>query len=64
VTKRGIRQRIVEEFSQWHTIQGIHTPKRIDQFINGRSSRQTFVLKISYNNNFPESTFAKPIPPK
>jgi len=64
VSNRGIRRRVVNEFSQWHSIQGINTPLRIDSTVNGRRSSQQFVLKINYNNNLPDSFFSKPIPPK
>src|SRR5262245_46796358 len=49
--KRGVQLRQVQEFSQWHVIQGIKTPLRTDSFVNGRKSSQLFVVKISYNNN-------------
>jgi hypothetical protein len=64
VNSRGIRVRIVDEFSQWHMIQGVNTPMRVDSSINGRRGSQTFVLKITYNNGIPDSLFSKPIPPK
>jgi len=64
VNKRGGRQRNVEEFSQWHVIQGVNTPLRIDGYVNGRRSFQSFILKINYNNNLPDSFFSKPVPPK
>jgi len=62
--RRGVRQRRVDEFSQWLVIQGIKTPMRTDGFVNGRKSSQMFVTKITYNNNLPDSFFSKPIPPK
>jgi outer membrane lipoprotein-sorting protein len=64
VNKKGIRQRNVDEFSQWHVIQGVNTPMRTDAYVNGRQSSQLFVLKITYNNNLPDSFFSKPVPPK
>ncbi len=62
--KKGVRQRHVQEFSQWHVIQGVNTPLRTDGFINGMKSSQLFVLKLTYNNNVPDSFFSKPEPPK
>lgn len=62
--KNGVRQRFVEEFSQWHMKQGVNTPLRIDLSVNGRPSSQHFILKITYNNNLPDSLFSKPVPPK
>jgi len=64
VDKQGVRYRHVEEYSQWHVIQGVKTPLRIDGFINGRKASQQFVLKIAYNNNLSDDFFVKPIPPK
>ncbi len=64
VDRRGVPQRWVTEFSQWHRIQGVHTPLRIDSFVNGRKHSQMFVVKISYNNGLADDFFAKPVPPK
>jgi hypothetical protein len=61
---KGVRLRQVEQFSQWHMIQGVNTPLRIDGSINGRRSTQRFTLKMTYNNNLPDSFFSKPVPPK
>ncbi|MBN1567121.1 MAG: hypothetical protein JXA73_04705 [Acidobacteria bacterium] len=61
---RGVRLRHVEEFSRWHMKQGILTSLRSDRYVNGRKSTQQFVLKITYNNNLPDSFFSKPVPPK
>jgi len=62
--KRGIRQRNTQEFSQWHKIQGVNTPLRIDGYLNNRRAFQFFILKITYNSNLPDSLFSKPVPPK
>ena len=64
INSKGVRQRVVDEFSQWHMMQGVNTPLRIDGYVNGRRSYQQFILKITYNNNLPDSFFSKPIPPK
>jgi hypothetical protein len=64
IDKRGVHLRHVQEFSQWHDIQGVNTPLRVDEYINGRQSAQMFILKIAYNNNLPDSFFSKPEPPK
>jgi hypothetical protein len=64
INNRGIRVRLVDEFSQWHVVQGVNTPMRLDNFLNGRRASQNFVLKITYNNNLPDSFFSKPVPPK
>ncbi len=62
--KKGVRQRHLQEFSQWHNIQGVNTPLRTDGFVNGLKSSQLFVVKLTYNNNIPDSFFSKPEPPK
>jgi hypothetical protein len=61
LSNRGVRMRIVDEFSQWHMEQGVNTPLRIDSYVNGRRSSQTFILKITYNNNLADSFFSKPV---
>lgn len=61
VSNRGVRLRVVEEFSQWHVIEGVKTPLRMDRYVNGRRASQHFVLEISYNNDIPDSTFSKPV---
>jgi hypothetical protein len=63
-SKRGVRQRHVQEFSQWHSIQGVLTPLRTDGYLNKRRSFQSFILKITYNNDLPDSFFSKPVPLK
>jgi len=64
INKRGIKDKHVDEFSQWHMIQGVNTPLRIDSYVNRRKSGQTFPIKLVYNSNLPDSFFSKPIPPK
>jgi hypothetical protein len=61
---RGIRYRQVEEYSQWHMIQGVNTVMRIDTSRNGRQYSQQFPVKLAYNNGLKDSFFVKPIPPK
>jgi len=60
VNERGIRVRMVDEYSQWHKIQGVLTPMRIDSYANSRRSSQQFVLKLTYNNNLRDDFFTKP----
>jgi hypothetical protein len=62
--KRGIHYRETQEFSQWHMIQGVNTPLRIDIMRNSRKFIQQFILKITYNNKLQDSFFSKPVPPK
>jgi len=62
--KRGVQLRNVVEFSQWHVIQGVNTPLRVDSYVNGRRYSQQFVVKITYNNNLSDDFFSKPVQPK
>jgi hypothetical protein len=64
IDPKGIRYRHVEEFSQWHVIQGVNTAMRIDTSRNGHPHSQQFINKITYNNGLQDSFFVKPIPPK
>ncbi len=64
IDNRGIHYREVVEFSQWHMIQGVNTPMRMDTYRNGHQLSQQFVLKIAYNTGLQDSFFVKPIPPK
>jgi hypothetical protein len=64
VDRRGVQLRNVVEFSQWHVIQGVNTPLRVDTYVNGRRSSQQFTVKITYNNNLSDDVFSKPVPPK
>jgi hypothetical protein len=64
VSNRGVQLRQVDEFDQWHMIQGVNTPMRQDGFSNGRKRSQLFITSILYNTNIPDSTYTKPVPPK
>ena len=64
MSQRGVNQRHVEEYDQWHMISGVNVPLRIDNYVNGRKSSQLYVTNITFNNNMPDSLFSKPIPPK
>jgi hypothetical protein len=64
IDQRGIHYREAQEFSQWHKIQGVNTPLRIDLSRNGHKFIQQFILKITYNNGLQDSFFSKPVPPK
>jgi len=60
INERGVRVRVTDEYSQWHKIQGVLTPMRIDSYTNGRRSSQQFLLKLTYNNNLRDDFFSKP----
>lgn len=58
--KFGIRHKQEQEFLNWHTIQGVHTPLRIDYFSDGKVSAQIFLETISYNVPIPPEHFLEP----
>ncbi len=62
--KQGVKERNLMEFYQWHTIEGVETPLRMDLYINGRRAQQVFVFQVTYNTNLDDVFFSKPIPPK
>jgi hypothetical protein len=64
INRRGIKVREVQEYSQWHVVQGVNTPLRVDTYINGAKSSGQYAVKITYNNALPDSFFSKPEPPK
>jgi len=64
VDAKGVRQREVREFSQWHWIQDVRTSLRTDGFSNGRKSFETHIITIEYNTELPDSLFSKPVPKK
>jgi len=64
VSARGVQLRQVDEFDQWHMIQGVNTPMRLDGFTNGRKRSQLFVTSIQYNTGIPDAMYTKPLPPK
>lgn len=59
----GRKSKVEEEFSNWHNVQGVMTPFRIDTYVDGEESAERFVDRIAYNNNLPDSLFTKPPPP-
>jgi hypothetical protein len=64
VNSKGLRERFVEEYSDWHDFQGVNTPLRIDRYVNNHPLLQHFVIKINYNNNLADGFFSKPVPIK
>jgi len=60
----GIRQKMETEYSNWHTIQGVHTPLRTDHYTEGKLSSQFYTKSITYNGALPPSLFLKPVPKK
>jgi hypothetical protein len=64
ISKEGVRQRITVEYSQWHWIQDVRASLRTDTYVNGQQASQSFILKIEFNADLPDSFFSKPVPPE
>ena len=64
INDRGVRSRIIEEYSQWHKNQDILMPMRSDRYTNGRRSSQMYILKVSYNGNVSDDLFSQPVSKK
>ncbi len=62
--KAGVRQKHETEFSNWQTIQGVHTPLRSDHYTDGEMSRQIFIEEVSFNDDIPLAYFLEPRPKK
>lgn len=60
VGKYGRKHQIFEEYSNWHEIQGVQTPMRIDRITDGNPSSQLFIKKMTYNSNLPDALFREP----
>lgn len=63
---RGNKRKEAVEFSMWHSIGGVMTPLRFDNFADGELVSQLFVDEIVYNSPgaLNDSTFARPAPEK
>lgn len=64
VDKMGLKHKEETEYHNWHTIQGVHTPLRVDISIDGDLSRQIFLESISYNIPVSSEYFQEPVPEK
>ena len=64
VSTDGRKQKVEEEYTNWHNIQGVQTPLRVDILVDGELANQRFVEKLSYNNSLPDTLFDKPQPEK
>ena len=62
--KLGVRQKHEQEFYNWHTIQGVHTPLRHDSFVDGKKTNQRELEAISFNVDIPPGHFLEPKPKK
>ncbi len=60
VDKNGVRHKQEQEFYNWHEIQGVFVPLRIDIYTDGELSSQRFIEEISFGEAFPEILFLRP----
>ena len=58
--RMGILHKEEVEFSNWHVIDGVHTPLRIDRYVDGKIASQRFLEKISFNATIPPDHFLEP----
>ncbi len=61
INKLGVRRKQETEFTNWHTIQGVHTPLRSDHYTDGEMSRQIFIEEITFNGDIPPEFFLEPV---
>jgi hypothetical protein len=55
----------VEEYEDYHTIQGLPTPLSISRYHNGDMVQERFLTKVQYDKNFPPEMFdPDKLPPK
>lgn len=58
--KNGVRQKKEQEFYNWHEVQGVTVPLRIDSYTDGELSSQRFIEEISFSEVFLETLFLRP----
>ena len=63
---RGNKQKEATEFYNWHNIQGVMTPLRLDNFAEGQLASQLFIDEVIYNSPaaLNAATYAQPVPEK
>ena len=60
-SKSGVRYKEEVEISNWHTIDGVYTPLREDQYRDGEMAQQTHVEEIHFNVSIPPEYFLRPV---
>lgn len=58
--RMGILHKQTVEFSNWHTIDGVQTPLRVDRYVDGRIRSQRFLEELAYNVAIPADHFLEP----
>ncbi|MBI4456157.1 MAG: hypothetical protein HY644_09685 [Acidobacteria bacterium] len=66
VDARGNKRREAVEFYIWHSMEGVMTPLRLDNYTGGQLSSQLFVDEITYRPTpaFNDALFSRPTPEK
>lgn len=59
--KFGFRHKEEVEFYNWHWIDGVYAPLRIDVFVDEEVSRQRFLEDLAFNAPVPEAYFLEPV---
>ncbi|MGH9340577.1 MAG: hypothetical protein ACRD1R_13530 [Acidobacteriota bacterium] len=58
--KFGVRRKQETEFYNWHVIEGVKTPLRLDYLVEGELSQQYHLDLITYNPPIPPDHFLEP----
>ena len=57
----GVRHKRETEFYNWHVIQGINSPLRIDIYTDEEMTTQFFIEELAYNVEIPPGHFLEPV---
>jgi hypothetical protein len=57
----GVRHKEELELSNYHEVEGVRTPLRLDFYVDGEVSWQRFLEGITFNPEIPSGHFLKPI---
>jgi len=60
VDKEGIRHKKEQEFYNWHRIEGVDVPLRVDMHTDGELSNQRFIEEITFQGVFTGDLFLRP----
>jgi hypothetical protein len=58
--KFGIRRKQEVEYFNWHLIDGVRFPLRVDVSVDNQLSQQRHIEKVSFNQSLPEAFFLEP----
>jgi hypothetical protein len=60
VDRLGIRRKQEVEYFNWHVIEGVRFPLRVDVTVDGELSQQRHIEKVSFNQTLPDAFFLEP----